>query len=404
MIYYDQYGNLDDLGLPCSPRTYFDPICSEYSEYSAENKMLDIGYLTTHGYDIRKDIYYCFQHYDHVTEDEVHRAVQTLEAAASGVDLYKSGIRFRKNSLETDIDLMLEEIMRRYRFPRPTYERHYMAEDCYKMADWEINQLNGWKQPYIDMGNETRYSPFYIKDGTITYPGDQAILLNHNNDEHKPNKIVTALRPEPWYGEVLNAKLIILGNMPVYEDYICRSQNIALDIRIKEQIDIYVNYWLELGLGNGWGTHYLYGFEKYPWDDSIDIMDFYYSPTYHHWVKELQELSESSDIHKDRIFGNTAIINAFPYYNQTPGAKHLGLGMLPSHYFLRQLLRYITINNPDTLIVIPSKKLDGAWRTILADVYYSNRIVVCQNANTALSLSRRALGEELYDAIATRLR
>ena len=265
----------------------------------------------------------------------------------------------------------------------------------------ELKTLNGWSRPYID--NMTGRSPFYITDGTITYPGDQTIILNHNLDKHKPNKIITALRPEPWYGDVTNAKLIILGNMPVYEDYICRSQNLALDVRIQEQIYLYVNYWHELGMSDSWGTHYMYGYYRYPYDESIDMMDFYFSPTYHHWRKELQTLSENCNIHTNYIFGNTAIINAFPYYYQQPEARPLALGLLPSHHFLRQLIHYVIRNNPTTLIVIPSKELNNTWHSILGDLYDSYHIVKGSNINHWLSLTPYALGDGIYEGIVSRL-
>lgn len=394
MYYENHYGNLESLGLPRTPRTYFDPLCHEFGCYPVESKMLDIGYLTTHGYDIRKDIYYSFQHFDHVSEDNVHRGVQTLEAAAYNMNLYESGITQRHNTLETDIDLMLEMIMRRYRLPRSNFSSHYMAEDCSKMDLYELSAMNGWKETV----NEFIPGKMYDEENFISYPGDAHLIELYNDTHHPYRRIYTEMCPEPWYGNPVNARVIILSDKPLYDDFICRVHNAILDKKICDGIQNNVMEWMCLS-DSGLGFH--------PDDKAVGNLSYmgcYNSPTYQKWFSRLADLSWEIDVHWSEVYARTAIINASPYYYYTPACNPLATGMLPSHYFLRQLLRYIIINNPNTLIIIPSKKLDNTWRTILGDVYYRNQIVKCRNTNASLSLTRRTLGDETYEEIATRLR
>lgn len=45
-----------DLQFPEQPKSYFETSCSEWEETSMENKLLDLGYLVTHGFDLGKFI------------------------------------------------------------------------------------------------------------------------------------------------------------------------------------------------------------------------------------------------------------------------------------------------------------------------------------------------------------
>lgn len=402
MINYNNiYGNLDDLGLPRTPRTYFDSLCDEYRHYSPEDKLLDIAYLTTHGYDIRKDIYYSFKNYDHVSEDDVHNGVIALMDYVNEVN-ERNSCRFLNNKLDTDIDLLLEDLMRRYRYPvRGRFrENHYLAKDINYMTEYELEDMNGWSK--VDC-KDSLIEFQYAENDIRLYPGDTAIIEAYNDKQSSERtKIVTGIMPEPFYGNVLASKVIMLGDMPVYDDFICRSQSLTNDVRVREAIGHTTDNWRNLGMGE-MGLPYIYSaeyYDAYPYPDDIPMLDLYCSPTYRYWIKNLKDLSEETNIDQETIFRKTAIINAFPYYYRTPGAKALDRGMLASHYLLRQVIRYIFINNPDTFFIIPSKRLNQTWRVILGDLYAPlcafQRLKTSENANTSLSLKSKALGTDIY--------
>ncbi len=44
------------LIFPQDPKSYFETSCSEWEDTSMENKLLDMGYLITHGFDLEKYI------------------------------------------------------------------------------------------------------------------------------------------------------------------------------------------------------------------------------------------------------------------------------------------------------------------------------------------------------------
>ncbi|MDE7442588.1 MAG: hypothetical protein K2M65_00320, partial [Muribaculaceae bacterium] len=72
-------------------------------------------------------------------------------------------------------------------------------------------------------------------------------------------------------------------------------------------------------------------------------------------------------------------------------AGPLAAGMLPSHYFLRQLVRFIVNRNPGTQFILPSETLRPVWQTILGDVYTDlvtlDRLLVI-NKGSSMRLTR----------------
>ena len=54
--YSSTYYRGDTLSLPRPPRVYFDWGAHEWNSIPTEQKLLDIGYLTTMGYDFYPDI------------------------------------------------------------------------------------------------------------------------------------------------------------------------------------------------------------------------------------------------------------------------------------------------------------------------------------------------------------
>ena len=403
MSYDVIYGSEEDLHLPHSARTYFDPICHEYQTYPMENKLLDIGYLTWHGYDIRQDIYTCFQKHEHVLVDDVMRGVKELAAAACRVNPYASGIMQRRNSLDTEIDLMLEDIMSRYRLPVDDEKTHYMAESGKEMRLGELLGMNGWRIAR----NEIEAYKMYNEDNAIYYPGDSWPVRRHNLEVYEQKQGVAQsvfysyVCPEPWYGDPLKAKVIILGGVPLYDNFICRSQNIFNGHfpQLMEEVQITVRNWMKFGGYEIYREAYSFGTYCVP------NMDGYNSTAYRHWIHEITRLANYTDAVHQTFFDNIAVVNATPYYSN--GDDPLAAGLLPSHYFLRQLIRFIAVNNSKVLFVIPSKELDRAWRKILADAYAIIRSIgqsiVIDKLNPELSLSDYVIGSHnqmrIFDAI-----
>lgn len=116
-------------GLYMTPRTYFDSGCSEYHSYPIESKLLDIGYATWHGYDIMTDIRQILNDYSYVSESSVRHALWQLMAKLYNVDVEKYYLFDRNNSIETDVKIFIEDLMRIFRLPEGNRRKAYLAAD-----------------------------------------------------------------------------------------------------------------------------------------------------------------------------------------------------------------------------------------------------------------------------------
>lgn len=343
-----------------TPRTYFDSGCHEYSTYPIESKLLDIGYVTWYGHDIMEDIRYIKENYAHVSKRDIQISLWAMMAYVN--DLESSVIKNfdRGNTIETDVEILLEDLMRRFRLPEGKRSKAYLADDFNTMALYELASMNGWETATGD--NIT--TSMYAYNGWVMFPGDGEIIRNFNIHHATPDCCYPSyVYPEPWYGSPLNANVVILGNETHYDDFISRVQNIIMDERRTELIRSIVDSWL--GLHN---QPIFADYSKTIDPTYIAPMDPYNSPSYRFWLTEIRAIARKLHIEQDNsLFEKIAVLNANPY--PSVGAPPLSAGMLPSHYFLRQLVRYIVYSNPDVKFILPSETLHSVWRTILGDVY-----------------------------------
>lgn len=371
-------------GLYMTPRTYFDSGCDEYKTYPLERKLLDIGYAIWHGHDIKDDVSYIRKNYAHVSDFSIRRALWQMLARVNNVDDSKYLILNRNNSVETDIEILSEDLMRVFRLPAGNRSKAYLAKDPRFIRFCELDAMNGWKTA---LEEEEQAYELYSDGHWIMFPGDGEIIRKFNLTQATQTRCYPSYTyPEPWYGGPTRAKVIVLGNETRYDDFISRIQNVMLrrDPRCAEGVQICVDKWIEL-------SYYLFYDQTYSVDQQLHIsyMDLYNSPTYRFWLTEFRRLAFKLDIATNQDFYNKiAVINANPY--PSIGVEPLGAGMLPSHYFLRQLVRFITHNNPEVLFVIPSESLRRVWRIILGDVYTDlvafNRLIV-SNKGKSISLT-----------------
>lgn len=346
-----------------SPRTYFDHICHEYQTYPVEEKILDLGYAIWHGYDIMKAIRDILESHPYISEFDIQLSIWNYFCYLYNIDTADIMTFDRNNSLERDVEILIENLMRVFRLPENDRKRAYIGEDPQKIYFHELDDMNGWKEA---LSNEAQAYSMYSNGHWIMFPGDGEIIRKFNLEKANPKCCYPSyVYPEPWYGAPTYAKLIVLGNEPRYDDFVSRIQNIFLrwHPQLAEEIQLHVERWLKLMRCSFYSPFY--------YNDNDDIyapMDGYNSPSYRFWLTEFRELADILEIEVEHdFFEKVAVINANPY--PSIGAEPLAAGMLPSHYFLRQLIRFIINNNKGVKFILPSESLRSTWRTILGDVY-----------------------------------
>ena len=397
--YKKHYGDYDEIDLPRTHRTYFDAHCHEFTMYPIEDKLLDIAYVVTHGFDIKKAVRKIMKIHPHVSENAIHRAILTLHAKVCNLNHPDFD---STNDLDTDIDILIEDLIRQYRLPLDGSKLHYLNVDWNQPNEQEPYRCNGWE---IAANNVNQYQ-MYKDHNFVFYPGDQEVIIKYNTADVERVKVgqifPVGTCPEPWYGNPMTAKIIILGNMPINNDYINRCANLILGRfpQLAEVIQGMVRHWMSLSLN----TMYI---DNEFGDLGLSIGEAYNSITYRHWIDELKNLSYEMGIDPQFLFDRTCVINANAYY-AVGGEDPLAAGILPSQYYLRTLLNFLVHGRrKDILFIVPSPKIHKSWKKILSWAE-THMMVLCdyiliKSPNTKLRLSKDVLGKENVQRILKRL-
>lgn len=308
----------------------------------------------------------------------------------------------RRNTIDTDIDVFLEDLMRVFRLPEGDRRKAYIGSGPRSIEFSELKAMNGWNE----VADQRPPSKMYTVGNWIMFPGDGEIIRRFNLDGSTADRCYPSyVYPEPWYGSPVRAKVIVLGNEARYDDFVSRIQNLVLQqipMVYIESFEVNVREWHELGGGKFYDPCYRgindFRSPKYFFEELAE-MDLYNSLTYRFWLTEFRKLAEVMNVESTReFFENVAVINANPY--PSVGVKPLGVGILPSHYFLRQLVRFIINNAPSVLFILPSESLRFVWRKILADVYTDliafGRMMVLDKGKS-IHLSRNATKTQIQE-------
>lgn len=389
-FYTKRYGDYNHIDLPRTYRTYFDAYCTEYSEYPIEEKILDLGYVITHGFDIKKAIRNILKNNPQVGETAINTALSNLWAAVC----HNEGLTMPKhNSLETNIEIVIEDLMRSYRLPLQGSVPHFMSESFREVSDMTVYYSNGWELASEKVGGYKMFND----DNLVSYPGDWELISAYHDRDFENGEIGQIFPigpcPEPWYGNPMTAQIIILGNMPEYDDFIVRCSNIVLsqEPRLAEEVQGLVSRWMCLG-GNG------IIYEKEFGDSGLLISEAYNSPTYRHWIKEISKLAVELEIEPQELLKNLAVINANAYYS-AGGSDPLVAGLLPSQYYLRILVNYLVNSKKERpIFIIPSKGLHKVWKKILGywienDIMLTQDKIIIDQPNANLHLSLNMIGK-----------
>ena len=398
--YLNRYGDYNEINLPKTYRVYFDPYCDEYSRYPVEKKLLDLAYVVTHGFDIKKAIKYILDSHPHVSERDIQYAIWDLTAATNRVDRLPN----RKNSLDTDIDILFEDLLRHYRLPLDNSIHHYLEEDFRYVNEITLYGANDWE---IASKNVNEYQ-MYKDDNFVFYPGDEELLDKYHEEGDNDSKeqiFGVGTCPEPWYGNPLSAKIIIFGDMPKEDDFISRCSNVILSFepRLMEEVQLMVRRWMSLdGRGIYDNTEFL--------NSGIAISDAYNSVTYRHWINELRNLAWELNLDKQLLLDNVCVINANAYYSYG-GNDPLVAGLLPSQYYLRILINYLVnnkgMNRP--LFIIPSSKIHKIWKKVLGylienEVMLTDDLILIDQPNTKLRLSTNLMNKTHIQNLLAKIR
>lgn len=395
MIDYSlRYGSTETLHLPYPRRAYFDSGADEWNDCTIKQKLLDLGYVTTMGYDIIQDVTTVLKEHSHISEESIRHSLSLLlsELLGKGVDSVES--RYEGVSAKDMADDLKEYLTWLYILPFDASD-HYLISPERGMTDKDILAANHWNIVADScQGNEALYN----EDKEYVYPGDEACIERYNSTASDKTRLILNTIPYPFQGNPLTAKVIILS---LNAGYIPRVNHYFAKIlqhypQLAEGVMCFMRENLRLEV-KGFMPGISYSDEKHPnYQDAYNMLGDWY------WFDILSKW-ENEGLNSDEIFSNVALIQSVPYASEK--AKDLPKGMrLPSQIFIKKMIWHIA-HSTDTIFIVP--RAVKKWQTILGPIWHrleqEDRIVIGKNPLNQ-SLTKNNLGEEQYYKIINHLK
>lgn len=390
MINYSIYYLGDGLKLPHSIRTYFDSGASECNDISSRQKLLDIGYLTTMGYDFFQDIQEVLESHPYISERDIKISIARLTEELSRMPMVDIIDRYENVPLKMMLEDFKELIINQYILPYDGSD-HYLIDWNVGTTDRDILNANHWNTVADECyGNEALFS----EDKEYIYPGDKTYLEKYYVTASDETRFRLNTVPYPFQGNPLTAKIIILS---LNAGYVTRANDYFAKIlqclpQLAEGVMCFMRDNLRLKVKGFMPMHY--ASDKYP-----NIQDAYNMLGDWYWYNILSKWEEEGLTTED-IFSNVALIQYIPYASERANHKDY---TLPSQIFAKKMIQHIA-NTKDTIFVVPRavKKWSGLLGATWQKLKNEGRIIEGKNPRCQY-LSSNNLGEEQYRKIIHRL-
>lgn len=395
MIDYSlRYGSGETLHLPYPIRTYFDSGSEEWNDCTLKQKLLDLGYVTTMGYDVSKDVFDVLKNHPYISEEEIKHSMALLLSELLGKQINFVESRYESVSTKEMTDDLKEYLVMFYVLPF-NGTNHYLISPQNEMTEKDIRVANHWNIVVDEcQGNEALYSD----NKRYIYPGDDVYIDRYNATASKETSFILNTVPYPFQGNPLTAKVVVLslnaGYVPRVNCYFAKI--LQHYPQLAEGVMCFMRDNLRLNV-KAFMPNVVYSYEEHPnYQDAFNMLgDWYWFDILSKWQNEGLSFGE--------IFSNVALIQSIPYASIK--AKDLPKGcVLPSQIFIKKMITYIA-NYTDAIFVVPRavknwQKLFGlTWNQLNRD----DRIIIGKNPLNQ-SLTKNNLGEEQYYKIINQLK
>lgn len=388
------YGSGETLHLPRPIRTYFDSGAEEWKDCSILQKLLDIGYVTTMGYDIQSDVTELLQSHNYITDYDIKHSLAILISELTGKALSFVETRYEMVTTNTMISEIKDLILRNYILPNDG-KQHYLIPTDRTFGAEDILMANQWNiVANTCEGNEALYS----EDKKYIYPGDEYWVENYNFFASEKTQFKLNTIPYPYQGNPLTAKVIILSLNP---GYIPRVNHYFAKIlqhypQLAEGMMCFMRDNLKLQVNN-FLPQPIYHLDEHPnYQDAYNMLGAWY------WYDILIKWCREG-LTEEEIFSNVALIQFIPYSSEK--AKDLPKGcILPSQLFVKKLIMYVA-DTSDTIFIVP--RAVAKWRMLLGNTWIKlereERLIIGKHP-LCQYLSNNNLGYENYSQIIEHLK
>ena len=385
MTTYTQFWDIDgNIRLPRPERTYFDDGADEFKDITFEEKLLEIAYCVWHGLSLYDEIKTTLQEHTSVNESTIKRCLfMYIEYLRSGDFKNISYVILNKKlngktGIKQAAALLSDELMLRYRLPA-NGEPHYLAIAHWKykelegkvdytkpttvlaipLTEQEILDINPWQSIYVNPNRSALYDP----DAEWLLIEDEKMIKDFNEKTDKEYRFELGMRPEPFNGNPLRSKVVILSLNPGYK---YRVNNLVARLLqmiqpIEEAVKQHKNLQLKLSVSSFFckRNHNKAGGVLSYRDAHCMLDDWYWYDIFEEFRKnaELEPENDTNDI----IFNHTSLVQYVGYISKS--WKSLP-NILPSQRFTKLLIQYLALNT-DTLFVI--SRSESEWKELIGD-------------------------------------
>lgn len=242
----------------------------------------------------------------------------------------------------------------------------------------EVKKLNPWKEVFVTTIDSTLFDPnakwvLKIDEETID-------KFNENEDKNSKYKFILSNRPEPFTGNPLKAKVVILTLNPGYVDK--ANKDFAMQLQesgSKEILQAVINHkdeQLRLEAKSFFCPSIKKNGELSYREANCEFDDKYWYNIFDKLRKELNLAPEGDT--EDDIFDNVALVQYVGYASISwkPIPKKYPL---PSQEFTRQLVGYLAFHTKAIIVVSRSY---NEWKELLGNEIWeeleSNKRLVCR--------------------------
>ena len=422
-------------------KAYVDDYCHEFGQTDTDTKLMHLLYVADKGFDILSHIREFLDNHPEIAQDSIK---QTLAYFVSHLR-YPDGDRYVDDqfamanylketlSLEKVLDLLMMEIRLRFSYTEDdksvNFTQKYLRWDSlaslkkslkseelpkcmvnptgyYSVSESDIVKENLWPT----LVGEYMRSHWYNENIKIVYPNpyEEQVIDEFNRKAKEDCKYVLGAPAEPWRGNPLKAKVVILSLNPGFklgvndkvqyekyrgplEDAMSELIN-TLSFQVKGFLtpqDYYVKSHEEFKKKYSVKNVYV------PCGDALNEIGDYY------WYNNINRLNINHQKEYE-FFRNFAIVQYCAYTSVS--YKDFAKGVvLPSQELTKKLIRYLAYEREDVVFVI--MRSAAKWKELLdADVWEKMQSRLIVNKNMSQSLSENNLGKKNFNMLIERLK
>lgn len=364
---FDKYYKNGIVALPKSVQYYVCIGDYEYDKMPIEEKLLDLAFFFAHGGDLLKEIKDMLNLYPDRDADIVKlRLLDYIEYLRSGQEIHYI-LPMEEMAMESIVCLLKEELLVRYVYNDRGQNHHLKQvhididkcikgktrEECIHMVEhpmtdgiymtWdELLEMNPW---WHFIGGPL---PKTIRrDGQqMVYSGDKSVVTKYNEKNAGKSRLILDIPPEPFRGNVLDPKIVVLSLNPGYVDRLNGQLVTCLN---QKSIDEFVD-----ALSDNLDMKK----SKIVFNEVDNIIGDGY------WMRMFSEVMHEINDTSGTTLLKAAVIQYIPYFSERLNNWN-DRQRLSSQNFTRHLVRHLLYVNTDCLFLI--MRAEKHWRSLIGE-------------------------------------